>query len=80
MKPFSPHPPSLLWYTVFIGTTDQTKIKQAECLLDHIWPEKDATTVLKLVGNPAQHLAGVEATELRSKLGHMLYPEYDALC
>ncbi|KAF1345643.1 hypothetical protein EJ07DRAFT_145239, partial [Lizonia empirigonia] len=76
------HPsPALLWYIILAGATDMTKtICAAECLLGHVWPEQDAAAILEVVGNPAKRLPGEESTELRVKLGHLLYPEYDVLC
>ena len=80
-SPPSPPSPAFLWYTVLAGATDHTKtICAAEYLLGHAWPEKDAAVILEVVGNPAKRLSEEESTELRNKLGHLLYPEYDALC
>ncbi|KAF9692134.1 hypothetical protein EKO04_009850 [Ascochyta lentis] len=78
-----PPPPSLafLWYGILAGATDQAKtIRAAECLLGHVWPEKNATAVLEVVGNPAKRLSEDESTELRDQLSLLLYPEYGALC
>lgn len=80
------HPPlpssmALLWYTIRVGATDRQKtLLAAECLLGHVWPEKDATAFLKVVGDPAERLGEVEDTEPQRRLGHMLYPEHIALC
>ncbi|KAF2622986.1 hypothetical protein BU25DRAFT_351121, partial [Macroventuria anomochaeta] len=73
--------PALFLYTVFAGATDRTKtVQAAEYLLGHVRPEKDATAILKVVGDPTKRLSGDEGTELRNALGRMLFPEYNALC
>ena len=73
--------PALPWFTVFAGATDRTKtVQAAEYLLGHVWPEKDATAMLKVVGDPTKRLSGDEDTELRNALGRMLFPEYSGLC
>lgn len=52
----------------------------AEHLLGHVWPKQDAAAILEVVGNPAKRLPEDKSTELRVKLGHLLYPEHDVLC
>lgn len=71
---------ALFWYTIFIGASDRMKtVQAAQHLLEHVWPERDASAMLELVGNPAKRLQEDDNTELRKKLGHLLCPEYSAL-
>jgi hypothetical protein len=72
---------ALFWYTIFVGATDRTKtVQAAESLLGHVWPEKDASALFELAGNPARRLPEDDNTELRKRLGLLLYPDYNALC
>lgn len=74
------HPPNptsaLLWYNIFVGATDRMKtVQAAEHLLEHIPPEKNASAILEIVGNPAKRLSEDDNTGLRKRLGLLLYPE-----
>ncbi|KAF3037970.1 hypothetical protein E8E12_006964 [Didymella heteroderae] len=72
---------ALLWYTIFLGATDRTKmIQAAEYLLGHVWPEKDASALLEIVGDPAKQLPEDYYIELRKELGPLLYPGHNAPC
>ncbi len=71
-----PVPASLLWYFVVAGASDRTRtVHAAECLISHLWTEKDASALLEVAGNPAKRLCEDDETELRSRLDRMLHPE-----
>ncbi|KAJ8112008.1 hypothetical protein OPT61_g5522 [Boeremia exigua] len=73
-------PPALLWYFIWAGATDSTKtVRAAECLLNHLWADKDALALLEVAGNPAKRLSEDEEMELREPLGRMLCPERHVL-
>lgn len=79
-RPGTPTPASF-WYTIFVGATDRAKtVETAEYLLGHVWPGKDASAILEVVGNPAKRLREDEHTELRETLGILLYPGHNAIC
>ena len=65
-----------LWYVVEAGSLDRAKtVLAAECLLNHVWNEKDALTMLDVMGDPAKQLSEEDETELRMRLGQALFPD-----
>jgi hypothetical protein len=73
-RPASPISQAELWYIVEAGVLDRAKTAlAAECLLSHVWNEKDALAMLDVMGDPAKHLSEEEETELRKRLGHALF-------
>ena len=62
-----------LWYIIEAGALDRAKTAlAAECLLNHIWDEKDAMATLDAIGDPAKQLSEEDDTELRKRLGQTL--------
>lgn len=71
-QPPSSVPPALFWYTVFAGALDESEtVRAAECLINHIWAEKDAIVFLEEIGNPAKRFSNDDEMEFRRRFGHM---------
>ncbi|OSS52242.1 hypothetical protein B5807_02154 [Epicoccum nigrum] len=74
-RPASPISQEELWYIIEAGALDRAKTAlAAECLLNHVWNEKDAMAMLDAMGDPAKQLSEEDETELRRKLGQALHP------
>ena len=74
-RPSSPISQEELWYIVEAGALDRAKTAlAAECLLSHVWNEKDALAMLDVMGDPAKQLSEEDETELRTRLSQALFP------
>jgi len=66
-----------LWFMVMQGAMDMEKMRSAaEALVEQVWPEEDACSILVEVGHPKPF---THNDELRLRIRDLLFPGYETL-
>jgi hypothetical protein len=71
--------PAQMWLAILKAKDAASCIAVAEDLLGFVWPEKNASATLNVIGNHQTKLSEADDAELRAKLRKLLFPEYEAL-